>query len=97
MDNKVVFGLAGFKGMTPVWAAKASNYILIATVLLFVLKGMIMDWAELIPADVSAQVEAVLNALEKTMVTISTGLRFLGVTKSEPINENIYGVPHDNG
>jgi hypothetical protein len=75
-------GLGGFTGLTPKWASATSNYLLIATVLLFVLSGFVEDWAWMIPDTKLPLIEQVISSVEKSMVTIATMLRFLGVNKS---------------
>lgn len=89
MKEKLIFGLGGFKATTPVWAAKASNYLLIATVTLFILNNLLVDWSDLIPQATKMALEAYFTALEKTLTTIATALRFLGVqTGSDETAEN---------
>lgn len=74
-------GLEGFTGTTPKWASATSNYLLIATVALFVLSGFIDDWDWMIPESVAPIIHQVIDSCEKSMVTIATMLRFLGVNK----------------
>ena len=74
-------GLGGFTGTTPKWASATSNYLLIATVGMFVLSGFIEDWAWMIPDTKMPLIEQVMDSVEKSMVTIATMLRFLGVNK----------------
>ena len=78
-SNKL--GLSGFAGLTPKWASATSNYLLIATVLLFVLSGFVEDWHWIIPDTKLPLIEQVISSVEKSMVTIATMLRFLGVNK----------------
>jgi len=91
------FGLGGWKKPTPVWAAKLSSYLMLATVALFVLEGFIVDWSEFIPDPNRLIFESFINAVEKSLITLGTALRFFGEKDAQPINENMYGVPHDNG
>jgi len=97
INNETVIGLSGWKSVTPAWAAIASNYLMLATVGLFVLSGFIDDWANFIPETKQEVIGEIINAVEKTFVTIGTGLRFLGLKDAPPVNENMYGIPHDNG
>lgn len=91
------FGIGGWKKPTPVWAAKLSAYLMLATVGLFVLEGLIVDWSEFIPETSQIAFQSFIDAVEKSMVTIGTALRFFGEKEAEPLNENMYGIPHDNG
>ncbi len=91
------FGLGGWKKPTPVWAAKLSGYLMIATLALFVLEGLILDWSDFIPEINKIMFESFINSVEKSLITLGTALRFFGEKDAQPINENMYGVPHDNG
>lgn len=91
------FGIGGWKKPTPVWAAKLSAYLMLATVGLFVLEGFIVDWSEFIPEPNRLIFDGFINAIEKSLITLGTALRFFGEKDTLPLNENMYGIPHDNG
>lgn len=91
------FGIGGWKKPTPVWAAKLSLYLMFASIGLYCLEGLIMDWSEFIPETSKIALEAYLSSIEKSMVTIGTFVRFFYEKETEPLNENMYGIPHDNG
>jgi hypothetical protein len=76
-------GLEGWKGTTPKWAAIASNYLMLATIGLFVISGFINDWSAFIPDTSKFVIEEAISAIEKSFVTIATALRFLGVNKND--------------
>jgi len=89
MKQNLVFGIQGFKATTPAWAAKASNYLLIATVALFLLNNILVDWSDLIQPATKQVFELYLSSIEKTLTTIATALRFLGVNPNQ--NEDSEG------
>jgi len=97
INKKTVIGWEGFKLTTPAWAAIVSNYLIFASIALFVLSGLIESWDEFIPQETQDVIYKVFNAVEKSFVSISGFLRLLGQKDSQPVNENMYGIPHDNG
>lgn len=92
-----IFGIGGWKNPTPIWAAKLSSWLMIATVALFVLEGLILDWSDFIPEINKIMFESFINSVEKSLITLGTALRFFGEKDALPVNENMYGVPNDNG
>lgn len=80
-------GIEGWQSTTPKWAAVSSNYILLATVALFAVSAMVADWEWLIPDTKKVLIDAVIDSVEKTLVTIATALRFLGTNNSSHATE----------
>jgi len=79
IDNKTIVGWDGWNSTTPAWASIVSNYLLLATLGLFVLSGFVDDWAQFIPDYKMDAIKAIIDSTEKSFVTIGTALRFLGV------------------
>lgn len=77
--NKTVIGLNGFKLPTPVWAAKLSNYLVIASAVLWVMGMYIDNWSEFIPADQMETIKSVLDAIEGMFTSTAGFLRFFGI------------------
>lgn len=73
------FGLEGFTGMTPKWAAIASNYLLFATIGLFAFTALVDDWSWLIPDTKQEVINMVIASVEKSMVSLAGVLRMFGV------------------
>lgn len=86
----VNFGLKGFTGVTPKWAAIASNYLLLATVALFFLSAFVTDWEWIIPDTKKAVIDSVIDSLEKTLVSVATALRWLGIGGNPKEDANEY-------
>jgi hypothetical protein len=97
ISDKTIVGWEGWNSTTPAWAAIASNYLMLATLGLFILSGFVEDWSEFIPDYKMEIIKSIFESVERSFVTIGTALRFLGVKPKPPVNENMYGIPHDNG
>jgi hypothetical protein len=80
------FGLEGFTGMTPKWAAIASNYLIFATIALYGITLFVNDWSWLIPEQSQELINMVIESLEKTMVSLAGLLRLFGVNNNTPVN-----------
>lgn len=83
MGQGVKAGLEGWKGTTPKWAAIASNYLMLATIGLFVLSAFVSDWSDFIPSETQDLITSIIEAIEKSFITIATALRFLGVKNND--------------
>jgi len=79
ISDKTIVGWKGWNSTTPAWASMVSNYLLLATLGLFVLSGFVEDWAVFIPDYKLDAIKAIIEAVERSFVTIGTALRFLGV------------------
>lgn len=76
------FGLEGFTGMTPKWAAIASNYLIFATIGLYGVTLFVNDWSWLIPEQKQELINMVIESFGKSMVSLAGILRMFGVNKS---------------
>lgn len=80
------FGLEGFTGTTPKWAAIASNYLIFATIALYGITLFVNDWSWLIPNQKREIIDMVIESLEKTMVSLAGVLRMFGVKDNTAVN-----------
>lgn len=80
------FGLEGFTGMTPKWAAIASNYLIFVTIGLYGVTLFVNDWSWLIPDQKQELINMVIESLGKTMVSLAGILRMFGVKDNAPVN-----------
>jgi hypothetical protein len=83
LGNKTIVGWEGWNSTTPAWASMVSNYLLLATLGLFVLSGFVDDWARFIPDYKMEIINSIIDSVEKSFVTIGTALRFLGVKEKQ--------------
>ena len=83
LGNKTIVGWEGWNSTTPAWASMVSNYLLLATLGLFILSGFVEDWAGFIPDYKLDAIKAIIEAVERSFVTIGTALRFLGVKEKQ--------------
>lgn len=83
IDENTVVGWGGLKKPTPKWAAMVSNYLLLVTVGIFIISGFIDDWSAFIPDTSKFIIEEAIGAVEKSLITVATALRFLGVKPDE--------------
>ena len=87
ISDKTIVGWEGWNSTTPAWASIASNYLLLATLGLFLLSGFVEDWAHFIPDYKMDAINAIIEAVEKSFVTIGTALRFLGVKEKDYVQQ----------
>jgi hypothetical protein len=87
ISDKTIVGWEGWNSTTPAWASIASNYLLLATLGLFLLSGFVEDWAHFIPDYKMDAINAIIEAVEKSFVTIGTALRFLGVKEKDHVQQ----------
>ena len=87
ISDKTIVGWEGWNSTTPAWASIASNYLLLATLGLFLLSGFVEDWAHFIPDYKMDAINAIIDAVEKSFVTIGTALRFLGVKEKGNVQQ----------
>ena len=83
ISDKTIVGWEGWNSTTPAWASMVSNYLLLATLGLFVLSGFVDDWARFIPDYKMEIINSIIDSVEKSFVTIGTALRFLGVKEKQ--------------
>lgn len=80
------FGLEGFTGTTPKWAAIASNYLIFATIATYAITLFVNDWSWLIPDQKREIIDMIIESLGKTMVSLAGVLRLFGVKDSIVVN-----------
>ena len=82
------FGLEGFTGTTPKWAAIASNYLIFATIALYGVTLFVNDWSWIIPDQNREIIDMVIESLGKSMVSLAGVLRLFGVNSNTPVNND---------